>query len=296
MKFSVVTPSFNQGRFIERTLRSVAAQRQDLPPGVTVEHVVYDGGSTDETLAVLRAFAPAVRWVSGRDGGQADAVNRAIRATDGDVVGWLNSDDVYYPGALARVAAFLQQHPQVDVVYGMADHIDVDDRPFEPYPSREWDFERLRETCFICQPALFLRRRATERAGLLDERLHYCMDYEYWLRLGKGGARFAYLPAKLAGSRLYGENKTLGARVQVHREINDMMLRTFGRVPESWIYNYAHAVVDESISRERQPQRFARAVAWRSLGAALRWNRVPSRALCRTVAGWVRQSLAAPQH
>ena len=227
MKISVVTPSFNQGQFIERTLQSVASQT-----GAEIEHVVFDGGSTDDTVAILEHFSPPVRWVSEKDKGQTDAINKGIRASDGEIIGWLNSDDVYYPGALARVAGFFEANPGIDVVYGMADHIDLEDHAFEPYPTEPWDFARLKETC---QPALFFRRRVVERHGLLDESLHYCMDYEYWLRLGKAGTRFAYLEEKLAGSRLYAETKTLGARVKVHREINDMFKKLFGAVPDRWL-------------------------------------------------------------
>ena len=110
MKVSVVTPSFNQGAFIARTLASVAAQ------GVELEHRVYDGGSADGTVAILEGVGRAVRWVSERDAGQADAVNRGLREGEGDVIGWLNSDDVYYPGALATVTRFLDAHPEVVVV------------------------------------------------------------------------------------------------------------------------------------------------------------------------------------
>ncbi len=205
MKFSIVTPSYNQGRFIERTLLSVAAQEG---PGIEVEHVVFDAGSTDETVTVLNRHEERVRWISEKDNGQADAVNKGICNTDGEIIGWLNSDDVYYPGALERVAQFFGNRPDVDVVYGMADHIDLEGHPFEPYPTEEWNFERLKETCFICQPALFLRRCVFEKHGPLDESLHYCMDYEYWLRLGKAGVSFGYLQETLAGSRLYAENKT----------------------------------------------------------------------------------------
>ncbi|MDP2979195.1 MAG: glycosyltransferase family 2 protein, partial [Thiobacillus sp.] len=185
MKVSIVTPSYNQGQFIERTLQSVASQA-----GAVIEHVVFDGDSADNTAEVLRNFSPPVRWVSKKDKGQTDAVNQGIRATDGEIIGWLNSDDIYYPGAVARVVEYFAQHPEIDVVYGMADHIDLDDKAFESYPTESWDFERLQETCFICQPALFFRRRVVEQHGLLDESLNYCMDYEYWLRLGKAGVRF----------------------------------------------------------------------------------------------------------
>ena len=242
LKFSIVTPSFNQGEFIRRTVLSVARQQ-----GVAVEHVVVDGGSSDCTVDVLREFGPLVKWVSEKDKGQAHAVNKGIVATDGDIIGWLNSDDIYYPGALKRVAKYFREHPDIDVVYGQADHIDVHDWAFEDYPTEPWDFERLHDTSFICQPALFLRRRVIEQHGLLDESLHYCMDYEYWLRLGRAGVKFGYLEEKLAGSRLYADNKTLGSKVKVHREINDMFKRRFGKTPKRWLKNYAHITMHERL-------------------------------------------------
>ena len=268
MKVSIVTPSYNQGQFIERTLQSVASQT-----GIEIEHVVFDGGSTDNTVEVLRKFSPPVRWVSKKDKGQTDAVNKGILATDGEIIGWLNSDDIYYPDAIAFVVAYFSAHPEVDVVYGMADHIDLEDQAFEPYPSEPWDFERLKETCFICQPALFFRRRLVEQHGLLDESLNYCMDYEYWLRLGKAGVTFGYLEEKLAGSRLYADNKTLGARVKVHKEINDMFKKLYGRVPGRWLFNYAHAVVESKTDRNRAPRWFMLKLLVSTLIAAWYWNR-----------------------
>ena len=113
--------------------------------------------------------------------------------------------------------------------------ITLDDRPFEAYPTEPWSFPRLRQACFLCQPAVFFRRRVVDAHGVLDASLRYCMDYEYWLRLAKGGARFAYLQEKLAGSRLYPETKTLGSRVAVHVEINDMLKATLGKVPATWL-------------------------------------------------------------
>lgn len=287
MKVSVVTPSYNQGQFIERTLRSVASQS-----GAQIEHVVFDGGSTDNTVAVLKTFEPSVRWVSRKDKGQTDAVNQGIRATDGEIIGWLNSDDIYYPGAIERVVAFFEQNPDVDVVYGLADHIDLEDHAFEDYPAEPWNLERLKETCFICQPALFFRRRVVEKHGILDESLHYCMDYEYWLRLGKAGVRFALIHEKLAGSRLYADNKTLGARVKVHAEINDMFKRLFGQVPDRWLFNYAHAKVEAHHTRASAPKSFALRVGTASILAALKWNRGISPSMMKAVFSWIRGSIA----
>ena len=282
MKFSIVTPSYRQAEFIERTLTSVATQGMR-----SLEHVVFDGGSDDGTVEVLKRWSDKVRWHSGSDDGQADAVNKALLATDGDIVGWLNSDDVYYPGALGHVEALFRENSDVDVVYGAADHIDVMDRAFESYPTEPWDFERLKQTCFICQPALFFRRRVIERVGLLNSSLHFCMDYEYWLRLGRDGARFLYTDMKLAGSRLYAENKTLAQRVKVHREINEMLKDLFGSVPDAWLYNYAHAVTERKVNRLESPGRFAVEVGVRSLLAALRWNRSVSAEMRREVGTWI---------
>jgi glycosyltransferase involved in cell wall biosynthesis len=286
LKVSVVTPSFNQGQFIERTLDSVAHQ-----DGVDIEHVVFDGGSTDTTVEVLKRYGSRVRWVSREDRGQADAVNQGILATDGEVIGWLNSDDIYYPGAIALVRSYFEVHPEVDVIYGSADHIDVNDRPFESYPTEPWNFGRLKEICFICQPALFFRRRVVEQHGLLDESLQYCMDYEYWLRLGNAGVKFAHVEEKLAGSRLYADNKTLGARLRVHQEINDMFKRRFGLVPDRWLFNYAHVVVENRVSRERHRTLFAIQVAIASILSALRWNARISPDMRRTAIAWLKSAM-----
>lgn len=263
---SVVTPSYNQGRFIERTIRSVLDQGV---PGL--EYFVADGGSTDETVEVLRRFEDRLRFVSQRDGGQAAAVNAAIAATSGEVVGWLNSDDVYLPGALAAVLAYFDAHPEADVVYGDAQHIDADDGFIEPYYTEDWDFARLADVCFLCQPAVFFRRRVVERFGPLDPALRYCMDYEFWLRVG-AEVPFVRIPGVLAGSRLYETNKTLGDRVPVHVEIARMTKRRLGRVPERWIWNYAYAVVDARGADRARIHRHGAALLAALAWGYLRWT------------------------
>jgi len=267
IRISVVTPSYNQGAFLGRTLASVASQSHRPH-----EHLVFDGGSTDESVDVLKAAGNGVRWVSRPDGGQADAVNQGLQTASGEVIAWINSDDVYYPGTFAKVAAAFAADPNLDVVYGAADHIDLFDRAFEAYPTTFWDPELLRQTCFICQPALFFRRRVVERVGLLDAGLRYCMDYNYWLRLADAGCHFAYLNDKLAGSRLYADNKTLSDRPAVHKEIAEMFKAYEGHVPLRWIFAYAHHSTAASIDRTDHPLRFKLMLYMETIRSQWRWN------------------------
>lgn len=281
LSISVVTPSLNQSAYLERAISSVLAQ--DVP---RLEYLVFDGGSADETLRILRSYESRLRWISERDEGQAHAVNKGLCASSGEVIGWLNSDDVYYSGALSAVCEFFETHPELDVVYGDAQHIDEGDRPLGLYRTEPWDPRRLQQVCYLCQPAVFFRRRVVDRYGLLDERLHYCLDYEYWLRLGLGGAKFAHVGRLLAGSRWHQRTKTARSRLETYRETNDMLRRTIGAVPDSWIFNYAHVAVEEGgYSRER-PLRFALAIAVVSCSAALHWNRRVPPSLLKTMVRW----------
>ena len=205
LSVSIVTPSYNQGRFLERTIRSVLAQRDAAPAfRGPFEYLVMDGGSRDESVEILKRYSADLQWVSEKDRGQADAVNKGLARATGEIIGWLNSDDIFYPGALAAAVDFFARRPDIDVVYGNGNHIDERDGIIEPYPTEDWDFERLKERCFLCQPAVFFRRRVVERFGPLGVQWHYALDYEYWLRLGKGGARFARIErgaGRLAAAR-----------------------------------------------------------------------------------------------
>jgi len=270
MTLSIITPSFNQGKFIERTIQSVLSQLSDK----SLEYVVADGGSTDETLSILKKYSSQLTFVSEKDKGQTDAVNKAINMTSGDIIGWLNSDDIYYPNAFATVQKYFDNYPEIDVIYGKANHIDADDKILEHYYTEEWDSERLKEICYLCQPAVFFRRSVITRFGLLNDQLQYCMDYEFWLRLSKAGAKFLYVDAVLAGSRLHEDTKTLGSRVKVHSEINEMLLEKFGKVPDRWLSNYAFALVESNSNyKQSSPARLKINLTAQTLFAALRWNK-----------------------
>ena len=229
-RISVVTPSYNQGRYIERTICSVLTQAYP-----DVEYIICDGASTDETSVVLERYRDRAKIIVEPDNGQADAVNKGLRATSGDVIGWLNSDDTYTPGALVTVAGFFGRHPDVDVVYGDANYLDADDQIIGAYYTESWNKKRLLSRPFISQPAVFFRRTVLNRCGDLDPSLHFTLDYEYWLRLPHAGAHFAYLPYTLANARLHSESKTETQGLRVYQELEQVLKRYTRRVPDRWI-------------------------------------------------------------
>lgn len=245
MKISIITPSFNQGIFIERTINSVLTQ--NIP---NLEYFVIDNQSQDETISILNQYSNYLHYVSEQDRGQAHAVNKGLQIASGEIIGWLNSDDVYYPNALIKVIKYFTVHPAVDVVYGSANHIDENDKIIAPYPTEPWNFERLKKTCYLSQPAVFFRRRILSQLGLLDETLQYCMDYEYWLRLALSNLHFVYLPEVLAGSRFYPTTKTCSDPIKATFEAINMLKKSIGYVPSTWLVNYAvlrrkHAIAEQ---------------------------------------------------
>ncbi len=284
MKVSIVTPSYNQGKYIRKTIESVLSQGID-----DLEYIVMDGGSTDETVEILKEYGDRITWKSEKDKGQTDAVNKGIKASSGDIIGWLNSDDIYYPNAIKNVLDVFEKHPEINVVYGNANHIREDDSFIEEYYTEDFDYERLKDICFICQPSLFFRKSVVEKYGYLDDKLQYCMDYDYWLRLGKG-EKFYRLNELIAGSRLYEDNKTLGARRKVHEEMIKMQKKNLGKASEKWIYNLAHVIVDEmGIPREaegRTNPEFAHRLAKESAKLFLKnYKYIPKSAL-KNIKAW----------
>lgn len=234
MKLTVITPSFMQGQFIERTILSVLSQQSEFK----TEYLIYDGGSDDNTLEMLTKYHDQIKWVSKKDKGQAHAVNKGLKESTGDIIGWINSDDTYHPDAFKHVYNFFKKNPQANILYGLADHIDINDNFINQYPVKKFKFEQFLSQCFICQPAVFFRRKIVDKYGFLDESLNYCMDYEYWLRLMSFGEKFFFLNKKLAYSRLYKENKTLLDRRRVFKEICFMLKSKYQLIPELWFKGY----------------------------------------------------------
>jgi glycosyltransferase involved in cell wall biosynthesis len=222
---SIVTPSFNQGRFIEDTILSV--KRQNYP---NIEHIVVDGASTDNTLDVLKKHQGGynLRWVSEPDEGHSDGVNKGFRMAQGEIIGWLNSDDVYFDvSAVAAVVEAFQTRPSVDVVYGDVVFIDEDNTILMVRcVPRVFTYRRLLLGCFLEQPAVFLRRRVV-REHKLDVLIHYAIDYEYWLRIGRQ-YRFTHIGRILAADRNHASRKMV-AGVERLREVAREAQRQHGQ-------------------------------------------------------------------
>ncbi|MDD6070067.1 MAG: glycosyltransferase, partial [Clostridiales bacterium] len=235
---SVVTPSYNQGKFIETTIKSVLAQ--DYP---NLEYIVMDGGSSDETISILQKYSDKIRWYSEKDRGQADAVNKGIRLAKGKIIGWLNSDDTYLEGAVSEMVDYLKTHPDTDMVYGEGYYTDKDGNITERYLTEKYNRKRLAEMCIICQPTAFFTKEIVERVGMLDVEHQLSMDYELWMRIAKVG-KIAYIPDYIATSRMYEENKTLSRRKEVYEETCKAVKKHYGYVPINWIDGYADYIAE----------------------------------------------------
>lgn len=203
-KVTIVTPSFNQARFLERTITSVLGQ--DYP---NLEYILVDGGSTDGSLDIIRRHADQLaHWVSEADLGQADAINKGFSLGSGEILAWLNSDDTYLPGAIAEAVDYLQAHPGVGLVYGKAFYIDEDDRRVAHYPAGPTDHRGLRRgVTTIPQQATFFRARWWREVGPLDPTFYYAMDYDLWVRIS-ALAPIAFHPRPWANFRLHESSKS----------------------------------------------------------------------------------------
>jgi len=211
---SIVTPSYNQRAFLKRTIDSVL--NQDYP---NIEYIVMDGGSEDGSLDILKSYKDSFEWVSEPDRGQTHAINKGFARARGTILGYLNSDDILYPGAVGTVVERFHQNPEVDLLYGKADYIDEDDKKTGMYNTDAYSFERNMWDCCICQPASFWRKRVSDIVGKFDESLNYVMDYDYWLRMDRAGGRILHIPDILAASRRYEGTKTLSQRDKIFQEI-----------------------------------------------------------------------------
>jgi glycosyltransferase involved in cell wall biosynthesis len=235
---SIVTPTYNMGRFLEETIRSVLSQ--DYP---NVEYIVMDGGSTDETLTILKKYEDRIQFYSAADRGTADAINKGFARSHGSVFAYLNADDTYLPGAISTALEVLTSEPSTGVVYGDANWVDEWGQVLAPYPVRPFDAALLCQECFISQPAAFLRREAFELAGRMDPKLRYAYDYDLWIRISRLYP-MRKVDAVLAASRMHAENKTVGQRRGVLEETLRVLEAHYGYVPFPPVHAYASYLAD----------------------------------------------------
>jgi glycosyltransferase involved in cell wall biosynthesis len=229
---SIVTPSLNMGRFLEEAIQSVLGQ--DYP---SMEYIVIDGGSTDETISILHRYRDSLRYEIGVDRGPAEAINKGIALSRGEIVAYLSADDAYLPGAVSAAVRALTQRPSLAGVYGDGWWVDVNGEILARYPVDDFEPELLAQQCFICQPASFLRRTAFESVNGLDTSLQFVYDYEFWMRLSRV-SRLGRIPGFLAKSRMHSANRTLGQRREVFEETIEVLERHYGYVPFPWVYSY----------------------------------------------------------
>jgi glycosyltransferase involved in cell wall biosynthesis len=248
ISLTVVTPSLNSEKYLSRMLQSGLSQRGNFE----LQWIVFDGGSRDGTLDILKSIKdPRLQWTSEPDGGQSAAINKGLKTATGDIVAWLNCDDLYHDGALAAVAEAFEKTPQAQWLVGRCDNIDPDGREirqsitrYKNHLLRGFSFQALLRTNMICQPAVFWRRDFGRSVGPLDESLHWTMDYDLWLRMASRCPPLI-LDTVLASFRIHPASKSRGGTAAQFQEGYRVASRYFG---DDWRSRWAHRLNVEKIA------------------------------------------------
>jgi len=207
LSVTVVTPSFNQARYLEAAIRSVFLQ--DYP---RLEYMIVDGGSTDDSVDIIKRYESKLAWwVSEKDKGQTDAINKGFARAKGDILAWLNSDDTYEPGVVSAAVKYLQEHLEVGMVYGDANFINEEGRVIGKFASAQTDYRRLRQGyVHIPQQTMFFRAGLWKQVGPLDPSFYFAMDYDLWTRIA-ARSEIKYVPQTWANFRLHSSGKTIAS-------------------------------------------------------------------------------------
>lgn len=235
---SIITPSFNQGQFIARTIESVLSQAGDF----YLDYIIVDACSTDNSVEIIAKYESMLdsgnwliqclginyRWLSEPDKGQPDGINKGLRIATGFVFGWLNSDDLYYPDALQKIVHL--DWMEIDFCYGKGMWIDKNGDNLDLYHTFTPNKYSLHFQCTLCQPTVFFSRNAYSQLGELCVYYDFVFDYEYWLRGVFKGMKFSYIPSLLAMSRMYKENKSVSSPILAGQERNKLIGRYFSNI------------------------------------------------------------------
>ena len=262
-RITIVTPSFNQGRFIEEAIESVADQNFS-----SIEHLIVDGGSNDETLNILkrRSEAPGggnVKWKSEPDSGQSAALNKGFRLATGEIIGWLNSDDRYRSGCFETVSQGFALNPEVDIIYG--DYTVINETGGLIKTCREIEFNsfvlRYHRVLYIPSTSTFFRRRIFSDENWLNEHFHYAMDADFFIRLSEAGYRFKHIPALVADFRLHSEGKSCKKTALMLKE-REYITRTHSKLLQRWrspsLFKIALACMKNTAAAMRYAEKMSR--------------------------------------
>jgi glycosyltransferase involved in cell wall biosynthesis len=262
-KISIVTPSYNQSAYLEEALLSVKSQ--DYP---RLEHLVVDGASSDGSVEILKKLSGQsgwehLHWVSERDDGQSDALNKGFQMARGDIVGWLNSDDRYRPGCFQLISDSFSTYRSADVIYG--DYTWIDERGRVTCIRREIEFSNFilayHRILYIPTTSTFFRRRIFDEGNAIDTRLHYSMDYDFFLRLASRGYRFQHIPQLLADFRWHQNSKSGSQsekQLDEHNRVAVSNSRILRSLPEGKRRKIALFTLRKIAASLRYAQKFAR--------------------------------------
>jgi glycosyltransferase involved in cell wall biosynthesis len=254
LRVSVVMPSYNQARFIKESIDSVLTQDY-----TAIDLHVMDGGSADGTVDILASYGDRITFVSQRDRGQSDAINQGLRCVHGDIVCWLNSDDLFTPNAIRNVVRAFDRHPDLDFVYGRGWNIDERGRILEDSSVLPFNLWRLiHQRNFIQQPSCFFRSSLLAKVGPVNEDLHYVMDWDLWIRFA--AYKGLYIDEYLSCNRTYGNNKTQSGQFRRWREIRAMVRQYTSAVWPPVLSLYFLEALIQAARARGMPNKLARAL------------------------------------
>ena len=240
-KISIITPSYNQAQYLEEAIRSVLLQCYP-----NLEYIIMDGGSTDGSVEIIKKYDTWLTyWVSEKDNGQSSAINQGLRMATGELAGWLNSDDIFYPGAFESVANWWVENGKPDdLITGtkLKGNATLDE--LSKLEQTPFTVKHLMERCIIEQPSTFFPLDAFRAVGGLDERYHNSLDYDLWLRMTRQGAKIQFIDTDLAITRVHSLTKTSKFQRRSCRESLLSVWRNYKVIPDSWVKKWATAIVN----------------------------------------------------
>ena len=246
---SIVTASYNRDKYLEDTINSVLMQ--DYP---NIEYIVVDGGSTDKTIDILKIYEGRLKWISEKDTGTEDAINKGLRIAKGEIFGWLNTDDTLLPGAVKKVADFFIEHPEVKMVYGKGYFTDLSGNIIGFYPTEPFNIKRLAISNFICHPATFIKREAFNEVGGYSLKLRHSTDHDLWIKIAQR-YKVVYLPEFIATFRIHEESKSISEKniLKGYKESLHLVMKYYNWAPASRVFTYCYHLI-----KSKMPERIYR--------------------------------------